>query len=148
MTTPSSTSSEPPDSGLGWLDPDRSYDAAMRLLGRQLIDPAGRFCGKADDLEITVYPDGSAAVTTILTGPGAWADGMPGFLGRWTTAIWRRLHPDTHPQPTRIAVDQISDLDSAVHIASAQDNVITGGTEHWTRDHIISKIPGAGHDQH
>ena len=106
-------SSQPPDHGLGWLDPARTYDAAMRLLGRQLIDPDGRLAGKADDLEITYYPDGSAAITAILTGPGAWADGMPGFLGRWTTAVWRRLHPDTDPQPTRILLDDIADVERA-----------------------------------
>lgn len=130
-----------------WFKPDNTYDAALRLLGRQLIEPEGRFVGKVDDLELTFRPDGSATVTAILTGPGAWADAMPGFMGRYIRAVWRRLHPDVEPSPTRIPLSAVDNIDSAVHITLPRHTVIAGGTEEWVRDHIINKIPGAGDEE-
>jgi hypothetical protein len=80
----------------------RRLDAALQLLDHQLIDRDGALVGKIDDLELARSETGHLVVTAILSGPGALGPRLPGVLGRSVLAIWRRLHPDTEPQPARI----------------------------------------------
>lgn len=127
------------------FDPDRSYDAALRLLDRQLLDPDGAFLGKVDGLEITYTPGQPPTVTAILLGPGAWGPRMPGRLGRYTTAIWKRLRPDTNPQPRRIGLFEITAIDSAVHLRHTKDHYPTATIEAWVDHHLMGKLPGASH---
>jgi hypothetical protein len=128
------------------FDPTITYDANLRLLDRQLVDPDGRMCGKVDDLELRLTPDRVPEVVAILTGPGAWAPRTPGLLARWTEAVWRRLHPSPEPGPRRIAIDLVTDIDNAVHLSVSRGEVAGDGPERWTRDHLIGKLPGARHD--
>jgi len=122
------------------------HDAALHLLDRQIVDPDGRMVAKVDELELTERPDGRIAVNAILTGPGALGPRLGGRLGHWITAVWRRLHPDADPIPGRIDFSAVVHIDSAVHVARHHDSLELDGLERWTRDHVVTKLPGARHD--
>jgi hypothetical protein len=115
-------------------------------LDRQIIDPRGRFVAKVDDLELIARADGSVAICGLLTGPGALGPRLGGRLGRWTVAIWRRLHPREDPLPVRIGVHEIMRVDSAVHVTRPAALRHQGGLEEWVHDHVIGRIPGVTHE--
>jgi len=123
----------------------RRLDAALRLLDRQLVDRDGRLAGKVDDLELTRRDDGTLAVTAILTGPGALGPRLPGVLGRAAVAAWRRLHDRADPPTGRIGFEQVTEIDSAVHLAASRRDLPTYELERWARERVVEKLPGAGH---
>jgi len=120
------------------------YHAQLHLLDHQVIGRRdGRLIAKVDDLELHVDDDG-AYVTTILTGPAALGPRFPGLLGKAITAVHRRLHPDTDPEPNPIPAGRIVDITSAVLIDSDEELHVQGFGD-WVDEQIISRIPGAGH---
>lgn len=122
-------------------------DAGLSLLDRQIEDSEGRLCGKVDDLELTVPDDGGPPlVTAILSGPGALAGRMSGRIGAWVESVFRRLHPEVSPQPTRISFGVVKRIDHSVELSIPKGDLGTNLFEAWVRDHVISKIPGAGHE--
>jgi len=123
----------------------RRLDAAFRLLDRQLVDRDGRLAGKVDDLELTERADGTLVVTAILTGPGALGPRLPGWFGRATLAVWRRLHGDTDPGPGRIPFDRVTEIGSAVHVAATRAELPTYALELWARNNVVEKLSGARH---
>jgi len=131
-----------------------SYDAALRLLDRQVIDSDGAFVCNVDDLEVDVSGTGPPRITALLTGPAALGPRTGGFIGRWMVATWRRLAPDQDPRPGRIDLHLIADIDSAIHLAVprrrleelAEGDKGIDGFEQWARSVVIGRIPGARHD--
>lgn len=125
----------------------RRYDAALHLLDRQIVDPDGRLAGNVDDLEFVEDGGGRLVLAALLTGPGALGPRLGGEqLGRWVVAIWRRLHPAEDPSPGRIPMEEVTHIDSAVHVARRNTELPTQGFEQWVLDHVISRIPGSRHD--
>ena len=134
---------------------ETTYDAALRLLDRQVIDSDGAFVCNVDDLEVDVPAAGPPRVVALLTGPGVLGPRTGGFIGRWMVATWRRLSPDADPRPGRIDVHLIAEHRQrhpprgAPRAASAEladgDQGIDG-FEQWARSVVIGRIPGAGHD--
>jgi hypothetical protein len=123
----------------------RQYDAELHLLDRQIVDRDGAPIANVDDIELVVRADGRLAVATLLCGPGALGPRMGGRVGRWTTAIWRRLRPDESPQPGRIDAALVTGTDSAVHVSASVAELRVDGLEQWLRRYVIDRIPGAGH---
>jgi hypothetical protein len=121
------------------------YDAVLHLLDRQIVDPDDLLVAKVDDLELTRRADGRWAVSAILTGPGALGPRLHGRLGEWVGAVWRRLHPDADPAPSRIPMSDVVDIDSAVTVGRRRDALQVDGFEVWVRDHIIGRLPGSRH---
>jgi hypothetical protein len=125
----------------------RKLWAAMRILDRQLVTNDGRLSGCVDDLELTASDDGNELyVTAILSGPGALAYRLRARrLGRWLRRANDLLAPDDRPDPTRIPFNVVADIGSHISLGCPHDEVGTESLERWTRDHVISHIPGAGH---
>jgi hypothetical protein len=123
----------------------RQYDAELHLLDRQIVDRDGAPIANVDDIELVVRADGRLAVATLLCGPGALGPRLGGRVGRWTTAIWRRLRPDENPQPGRIDAALVTGTDSAVHVSASVAELRVDGLEQWLRRYVIDRIPGAGH---
>jgi sporulation protein YlmC with PRC-barrel domain len=105
-------------------------DGAFSLLDRQLLDRDGRMLGKVDDIELTQQEDG-LAITAVLTGPAALLHRLGGRLGARLVTTWERLKV-SEPQrtrPWRIEMDRVDRLDSAVHLSTARDGVLSRDTE-------------------
>ncbi|HET7398664.1 MAG TPA: hypothetical protein VFJ94_09085 [Intrasporangium sp.] len=116
---------------------------ALRLLDHQIVGPRGQLLGNVDDLEL-VEADGALMVTGLLVGPAALGERLPGRLGEWVQAVWRRLHrgPDEH---VVVPMEQVTRVGSAVTVTedAAQALLGTFGLELWLRRHVVSRIPGA-----
>src|SRR5205085_5121003 len=65
---------------------EKHLDIVRRVLDHQLLDSNYIECGKVEDVELTSGA-GELAVTAIITGPGAAAERLPG----WLRSLWRRL---------------------------------------------------------
>jgi hypothetical protein len=126
----------------------RKLWAAMRILDRQLVTNDGLLSGCVDDLELTASDDGNELyVTAILSGPGALAYRLRARrLGRWLRRANDLLSADDRADPTRIPFNVVADIGSHISLGCAHDDVGTEALERWTRDHVISYIPGAGHE--
>ena len=128
---------------------DRSthYPLALRLLDHQIDGPDGAALAKVDDIELELRETGPVA-TALLCGPGALGPRLPGRLGRWTTAVWRRLSLDPNPTPMRIPLLAVTDIGAVITVnaeaASAVHQRLT--LEHWLGEHLIGRLPGSGHE--
>lgn len=122
----------------------REVDACLELLDRQLIDSGGDQAGNVDDLELTEQADGSFVVTAILSGPGALGPRLGGRLGAAVATAFRRFHPDADPDPARIPFGVVRDIGSHVTLSRSRDHLDVNRAEHWVRDRLITRIPGAG----
>jgi hypothetical protein len=69
-----------------------------------------------------------------------------GRVGEWIVAVWRRLHPSPVPEPGRIPVADVVDVDSAVHVGRRQEALSVDGLERWVDAHVVSRLPGSRHD--
>ena len=96
-----------------------SYDAALHLLDRQVVDSEGRLVCKVDDIELTAAPDGSLVPTGILVGLPAL---LPRF-GRHVGGVLSRTHTrifeaQAHRSvPDVIDLDLVSEVTSEVHLS-------------------------------
>lgn len=85
------------------------------------------------------------AVRGLVVGPAALAQRLPGKVGAWTGAIWRRLHPEQDPQATVLPVAEITGIGPTIRVSEAARVALeqSFGLEHWLREYVISRIPGA-----
>jgi sporulation protein YlmC with PRC-barrel domain len=123
----------------------RTLDLHLHLLDRQVIDRDGRYVCKVDDVELEVDETGRPFVTAILVGPRALGPRLGGRLGRWVSAIGRRIADGQSPEPPRIDFALVSDIGSAITIVRSRADVGVGSLERWVDAHVISRIPGSGH---
>lgn len=116
----------------------------LRVLDHQLVGPEGELLGNVDDLELDIGRHGWV-VTHLCVGPAALGRRLPGGLGRWTTAVWRRLQTRPDPGPAMVPMRAVTDVGSALTVdrAAADSLARSFGLEWWLRRHVISRIPGA-----
>ena len=114
------------------------------LLDRQIVDRDGEPVGKDDDVELDYDERGDAYVTGLLLGQQALGERIGGGLGRWISAIARRMSEPPDQPPIRIGFDLVAKIDSAVHLSVARELLPEPPLEVWLRDHLIGRIPGAG----
>jgi hypothetical protein len=130
--------------GLGAGRPaGRVIDAALELLDRQLVDSDDNAAGKIDDLELEQLSDGAFVVSAILSGPGALAPRLGGRLGTAWASAFRRLHPEEHASPARIGFGVVRELGPQIRLSISRHDLDVNRFEHWTREHLIRRIPGA-----
>jgi sporulation protein YlmC with PRC-barrel domain len=126
----------------------RVIHAGLGLLDRQLVDRAGRLCGKVDDVELT-EPDelGHVYVEAILCGPGALLT-RTGHrrLGPWLRRMARREFPSATDDAARVPISRVAEIGNHVTLAMDSEEVATFAAERWTRDHVICHIPGSGYE--
>jgi sporulation protein YlmC with PRC-barrel domain len=121
-----------------------THDIVLRLLDHQIVGPDDELLGNVDDLEL-VNEGGEWLVTGLMVGPAALSQRMPGRLGAWLYAAWRRMHPAEDPAPTVVPIENVVAVDSAVHVDEAAARALAGGFgfELWLREHVVSRLPGA-----
>ena len=124
----------------------RVVHAGLDLLDRQLLDRGGVTCGKVDDIELREVDDGTVCATAILCGPGALLERTGHTrLGGWLRRFVAHAYPWDREDPGRVGFEQVTDLGDHVELDLAHEELATFAGERWVRDHLTSKIPGAGH---
>jgi sporulation protein YlmC with PRC-barrel domain len=121
-----------------------TLDVALRLLDHQITGPDGQLLGNVDDLEL-VERDERLLITGLMVGPAALGGRLPGKLGDWTVAIWRRLHPEQDPKPIVVPLHHVARIRSAVELDNGAASALLGasGLERWLRHYVVARIPGA-----
>ena len=119
-------------------------DIMLRLLDHQIVGPEGELLGNVDDVEL-VDTGAGLFVTGLAIGPASLAQRLPGRIGDWLYAIWRRLHPDSDPKPLVLPIERVTSIDSAVEVDGYAAKALGGafGLEQWLRRYVVSRIPGA-----
>jgi sporulation protein YlmC with PRC-barrel domain len=118
----------------------------FHLLDRQIIDSAGQPVGKVDDVELATDPNtGALQVRALLSGQRVLGERIGGRLGQFLAATARRLSPVEDPPPLRIDLDQVTDIGSAITLSIRRELLLTPPLAKWLTEHVIDKIPGAGH---
>ena len=123
---------------------DRTYDAAVSLLDRQILGDDGQMIGKVDDVTIEQGPDGTWCLTELLLGPGALGPRTGGLVGSWMTAVWQRLCQQPPTGPRRIPISCVGEIGSAIHLTISRSQADVEGFETWVREQIVTRIPGHG----
>jgi sporulation protein YlmC with PRC-barrel domain len=119
-------------------------DLVLRLLDHQVVGPEGELLGNVDDLVLGSL-DGRWHVTAFAVGPGALSERLPGLLGDWLGAVWRRLHPDPDPQPVVVPIEHVTRIGSAIEVDAEAARALAGvqGLELWLRRYLTGRLPGA-----
>lgn len=122
----------------------RVLDLVLRVADHQVVGPEGLLIGNVDNLVLREH-EGRLLVTGFVSGPGGLGPRLPGSLGRWVQAVWRRLSSDADSQPTMVPLSAVARIGSAVEVTRHGQQVLasTMGLEHWLRTYVVSRIPGA-----
>lgn len=96
-----------------------SYDAALHLLDRQVVDADGRLVCKVDDLELTVAADGSLVPTGLLVGLPALLPRFGPHLGGLLARTHARVVDAQagRSEPDVIDLDLVAEIDSEVRLS-------------------------------
>ncbi|HWJ09975.1 MAG TPA: hypothetical protein VNS46_11390 [Nocardioides sp.] len=96
-----------------------SYDAALHLLDRQIVDCDDRQVAKVDDVELTVAADGSLVPTALLVGLPALLPRFGRRLGDLLTRTHARIFDAqaTRTVPDAIDIDLVDEVASEVHLS-------------------------------
>ena len=108
------------------------------IMDQQVVDPEGRLMGKVDGVVMELDKDGDARLAAIVIGGTSllwrlnrrlarWADAKLGGEGRVTYVPWSKVR--------KIGVDIKVDVEAP--------RTPSFHWEHWVRDHLIGRIPGA-----
>lgn len=119
-------------------------DVVLRVLDHQILGPDDQLLGNVDDIELAGdLPN--LRVTGLMVGPAALSQRLPGKLGSWTYAVWRRLHPDQDPTATVVPFGAVTEIGPAISLDEPTSKALAGtfGLEVWLRRHVVSRIPGA-----
>jgi sporulation protein YlmC with PRC-barrel domain len=115
-------------------------ELGREVLDQQLVDRSGINMGKVDGVVLELREDGPPRISAILTGGHLLARRLhPRLesLARWLT---RRYGPG-QMEPMRISWEKVMKIGVDVKVdMEAQEG---SPWEHWVRDHILSRIPGA-----
>jgi sporulation protein YlmC with PRC-barrel domain len=117
----------------------------FHLLDRQIVDRDGDMVGNVDDVELDTAGPGGPRVVALLVGQQALGDRIGGRIGRWMASTARRLAPRPDTPPIRIPYDLVATVASDVTLSVKKDLLTAPPLETWLREHLIDRIPGAGH---
>ncbi len=128
---------------------ERTVDAQLELMDRQIVDDDDRMVAKVDDVALAEREDGHLVVTGLLTGPGVLGPRLGGALGSITTAIWSRLSGRDPTDPKRIDISLVSGIATVITLHVSRRTADVDGFETWMRDRVIAATPpGTGPAPH
>ena len=115
-------------------------DLGRQILDQQLVDRNDLDIGIVDDVVLELREGAPPRVAALLTGGHLLAQRLhPAAerLMRWMTRGWG----PRQSEPIRIAWSKVRKIGIDVKVDIAAEDAMLW--EHWVRDHIIRRIPGA-----
>jgi sporulation protein YlmC with PRC-barrel domain len=116
-------------------------ELGRQILDQQLVDRNNRNIGKVDGIVLQLRDDAPPRIAAILTGGHL----LSHRLHPWIERVVKRLTDNWCPregEPIRIEWSLVRKIGVDVKVDVAGDAVMPW--EHWVRDHIVRRIPGAG----
>jgi hypothetical protein len=115
-------------------------DIGRQILDQQLVDRNNLDVGIVDGIVLELRDGAPPRIAALLTGGHILAERLhPAIvrLMRWLTRGWGpRMH-----EPLRIPWSKVMKIGIDLKVDIAADEATPW--EHWVRDHIIRRIPGA-----
>jgi sporulation protein YlmC with PRC-barrel domain len=115
------------------MTPSGKLKLVSQLLDLPIVDSEGNYSGVVDDVELDGGPGKPTRLAALLVGPGAYRGRLP----RWAMGIVRLVAGD---RITRVPVDRVKSIDSAVHLNGTGDSAGL----HKSEDRARRWIPRAG----
>ena len=112
------------------------------LLDKELIDVNWQHMGRIDGLTMVARGREQPRITTIYVGGTVLAQRLPGFIGRWGSALVKR-YGIRSGVPFRMPWSKVMRVDRVIRVDVNSDESGAMASSHWVRDHIIDRIPGA-----
>jgi sporulation protein YlmC with PRC-barrel domain len=116
-------------------------DLGRQVLDQQLVDRNELKIGKVDGVVLQLRDGAPPRVAAILTGGHLLAHRLHPSIERWTRRLTSRWGPRAD-SPVRIPWSRVMKIGVDVKVDVAADQMMQW--EHWIRDHIVRRIPGAG----
>jgi sporulation protein YlmC with PRC-barrel domain len=104
------------------------------------VDRSGINMGKVDGVVLELREDGPPRVSAILTGGHLLARRLHPRLESLARRLTRGLGPG-RIEPMRIPWEKVMKIGVDVKVDAGADEAMPW--EHWVRDHILCRIPGA-----
>jgi sporulation protein YlmC with PRC-barrel domain len=115
-------------------------ELGREVLDQQLVDMNGVNMGKVDGIVLELREGRPPRVAALLTGGHLFARRLHPSLGRWARRLAKVWGPGPL-EPLRIPWSQVKKIGVDVKVDVPADRGMPW--EHWVRDHIIRRIPGA-----
>ena len=81
-----------------------------------------------------------------LSGPGASAGRVGGRIGTWIAVLHRRLHEEHEPDPARVPFELVAGIHEEIELRVPRSELESNRSEEWAWDVVVSRIPGARHE--
>ncbi len=97
-----------------------------------------------DDLELSEgHRERPPRLVALLLGPEAYGRRLDGRLGRWIASAGVRLAGTE--EPIRIPMELVDEVGVSIKLKVRVGELErVERVEHWLRDHVIGRLPGAG----
>jgi sporulation protein YlmC with PRC-barrel domain len=115
-------------------------EIGREILDQQLVDRSGLDVGKVDGIVLELRGEEPPRVAALLTGGHLFARRLHPLIERWVVRLTRRWGPQDLV-PVRIPWSKVMKI--GVDVKVDMDAAPMMRWEHWVRDHIIGRIPGA-----
>jgi sporulation protein YlmC with PRC-barrel domain len=115
-------------------------EIGRQILDQQLVDRNGLDMGKVDGIVLELRDDAPPRIAALLTGGHLLVRRLHPRLEAWARWLRPRWGPKDR-EPLRIPWSKVMKIGVDVKVDLAADEAIPW--EHWVREHIISRIPGA-----
>lgn len=115
-------------------------DIGRQILDQQLVDRNDLFIGKVDGMVLELRSGALPRISALLTGGHLLSRRLhPRLeqLARWLTRGWG----PPKREPVRIPWSKVMKIGIDVKVDFRAEDAMPW--EHWVRDHIIRRIPGA-----
>jgi sporulation protein YlmC with PRC-barrel domain len=115
-------------------------ELGREILDQQLVDRSGINMGKVDGVVLELRENRPPRVSAILTGGHLFSRRLDPRLETLARLLTRRFAPG-RMEPMRIPWEKVMKIGVDVKADVAADE--GSPWEHWVRDHILLRIPGA-----
>ena len=122
--------------------PGTELHLARDVLDKLLVDWRSEPMGRVDGLVLVSEPGRPPVVTCIESGPVVLARRLHRRIGRCARAVARRWGV-RRGRPVRISWSKVKSVGLEVRLNLGQEETRALALEHWLRDKVICRIPGA-----
>ena len=117
-------------------------ELGQALLDQQVTDTNGEQMGKVDGVVIELRREQPPRIAALLIGGGTAAERVHSGWARWLLR-WRRRWGPADDRPLEIPWSRVRKIGVDVKVDLEAEHTPALAWEHWVRQHIIGRIPGA-----